>query len=196
MINKFRGDISLLQPGVEWLEDYTQKPVLGVLPYLQGLHLDAEDAITTVQVAVASEKVLRVIVPVLSRISNHTDYDALRLHPQIDLQFIGPGQVPPEADLIILPGSKNVRMDLQWLRDNHWPDVVSRHLRYGGKLIGICGGFQMLGQEIADPEGIEGAGRFVKRPGFVGVIHGVATAEKIATGEGDAFLQRGSRRGL
>jgi adenosylcobyric acid synthase len=156
VINKFRGDISLLQPGVEWLEDYTSKPVLGVLPYLHGLHLDAEDAITTGQVTAGSEKVLRVIVPVFSRISNHTDYDALRLHPQIDLQFIGPGQIPPEADLIILPGSKNVRMDLQWLQDNGWPDAISRHLRYGGKLIGICGGFQMLGQVIDDPEGIEG----------------------------------------
>lgn len=156
VINKFRGDISLLQPGVEWLEDYTNKPVLGVLPYLHGLHLDAEDAITTEQVTAANEQVLRVIVPVFSRISNHTDYDALRLHPQIDLQFIGPGKNPPDADLIILPGSKNVRMDLQWLRDNHWPEAMSRHLRYGGKLIGICGGFQMLGQEIDDPQGIEG----------------------------------------
>ncbi|CAA0102014.1 Cobyric acid synthase [Halioglobus japonicus] len=156
VINKFRGDVSLLQPGVDWLEDYTKKPVLGVLPYLHGLHLDAEDAITTVQIASDSENVLRVIVPVFSRISNHTDYDALRLHPQIDLQFIAQGQTPPAADLIILPGSKNVRMDMQWLRDNHWPEAIARHLRYGGKVIGICGGFQMLGQEISDPAGIEG----------------------------------------
>ena len=156
VINKFRGDISLLQPGIDWLEDYTGKPVLGVLPYLHGLHLDAEDAILTAQVAAESKSILRVIVPVFSRISNHTDFDALRLHPQVDLQFIGPGQIPPEADLIILPGSKNVRMDLQWLQDNRWFNVIARHLRYGGKLIGICGGFQMLGQDIADPEGIEG----------------------------------------
>lgn len=80
----------------------------------------------------------------------------LRLHPQIDLQFIGPGQNPPDADLIILPGSKNVRLDLQWLRDNHWPNAISRHLRYGGKLIGICAGFQMLGREVDDPAGVEG----------------------------------------
>ena len=157
VINKFRGDISLLQPGVDWLQDYTGKPVLGVLPYLHGLHLDAEDAITTGQVLSDTEKTLRVIVPVFSRISNHTDLDALRLHPQIDLQFIGPGQTPPAADLIILSGSKNVRMDLQWLHDNNWPDAIARHLRYGGKVIGICGGFQMLGRHIDDPEGIEGA---------------------------------------
>jgi adenosylcobyric acid synthase len=156
VINKFRGDIRLLQPGIEWLEEYTGKPVLGVLPYLHGLHLDSEDAITTAQELSAGEKTLRVIVPVFSRISNHTDFDALRLHPQVDLQFIGPGQTPPAADLIILPGSKNVRKDLQWLHDNQWPDAIARHLRYGGKLIGICGGFQMLGQRIDDPEGIEG----------------------------------------
>lgn len=157
VINKFRGDISLLQPGIEWLEEYTSKPVLGVLPYLQGLHLDAEDAITTAQLSSAAEQVLRVVVPVFPRISNHTDFDALRLHPQIDLQFIGPGQAPTAADLIILPGSKNVRMDLQWLHDNDWPDALRRHLRYGGKLIGICGGFQMLGRSVDDPLGIEGA---------------------------------------
>lgn len=156
VINKFRGDVSLLQPGLDWLENHTNKPVLGVLPYLHGLYLDAEDAVTTAQVCAESEQVLRVIVPVFSRISNHTDYDALRLHPQVDLQFIGPDQEPPAADLIILPGSKNVRKDMQWLLDNHWPEAISRHLRYGGKIIGICGGFQMLGQDIDDPHGIEG----------------------------------------
>ena len=156
VINKFRGDISLLQPGIDWLEDYTQKPVLGVLPYLHGLHLDAEDAITTAQADNDSGRLLRVIVPVFSRISNHTDFDALRLHPQVDLQFVGPDRSPPDADLIILPGSKNVRMDMQWLQDHHWPEAIARHLRYGGKLIGICGGFQMLGQRIADIGGVEG----------------------------------------
>lgn len=155
VINKFRGDISLLEPGNEWLEDFTGKPVLGVLPYLQGLHLDAEDAITTQQILEEGQQTLHVVVPVFSRISNHTDFDALRLHPQVDLQFVGPGQAPPNADLIILPGSKNVRRDLQWLRDNGWEDAIARHLRYGGKLLGICGGYQMLGQRIEDPQGVE-----------------------------------------
>ena len=155
VINKFRGDMSLLQPGIDWLESYTNKPVLGVLPWLQGLYLDAEDAITAEQVLSCDQQTLRVVVPVFSRISNHTDFDALRLHPQIDLQFIGPGQTPPRADLVILPGSKNVRMDLQWLRDNGWVEAINRHLRYGGKVLGICGGFQMLGHRIDDPQGVE-----------------------------------------
>lgn len=157
VINKFRGDIGLLQPGNDWLEEHTQKPVLGVLPYLQGLHLDEEDAIASQQVLDAGKSQLSVAVPVFSRISNHTDFDALRLHPQVNLQFVGPGQSMPSADLVILPGSKNVRRDLQWLRDNGWESAIQRHLRYGGKVLGICGGYQMLGTLVDDPLGIEEA---------------------------------------
>lgn len=156
VINRFRGDIALLQSGLDWLEERTGKPVLGVLPYLQGFHLEAEDAIATEQ-GDAEERQLKVVVPVISRISNHTDFDALRLHPQVDLQYVGAEQTVPAADLIILPGSKNTRQDLQWLRDNGWEQAIQKHLRYGGKVLGICGGFQMLGQRIDDPEGLEGA---------------------------------------
>jgi len=156
VINRFRGDIALLQSGLDWLEARTGKPVFGVLPYLQGLHLEAEDAIATDQIRSESDgPALVVQVPVLPRISNHTDLDALRLHPGVDLQWIGPGDRPGPADLIVLPGSKNVRADLAWLRDQGWPARIQRHLRYGGKLLGICGGYQMLGQSIADPAGIE-----------------------------------------
>ena len=156
VINRFRGDIGLLQSGLDWLEEYTGKPVFGVLPYLQGFHLEAEDAINTEQVSDNEGRSLKVIVPVLSRISNHTDFDPLRLHPQVDLQFIGPQQPVPDADLIIIPGTKSVRRDLQWLQEHGWITAINRHLRYGGKLLGICGGFQMLGQGIDDPLAIEG----------------------------------------
>ncbi len=159
IINRFRGDMTLLQSGLDWLEQYTGKPVLGVLPYLQGLHLEAEDALphTADFVIPSGQEYLRIIVPVLPRISNHTDFDPLRLHPQVHLQFIGPGETIPPADLIILPGSKSVRADLDWLREQGWELAIRRHLRYGGKLIGICGGFQMLGKLIHDPNGLEGA---------------------------------------
>ena len=155
VINRFRGDIALLQPGLDWLERRTGKPVLGVLPYLMDFHLEAEDAIDLRQSAKAAHT-LRVVVPALPRISNHTDFDPLRLHPQVDLRFVGPGQAIPGADLIILPGSKSVRADLAWLRENDWDAAIHRHLRYGGKVLGICGGLQMLGERIADPLGIEG----------------------------------------
>jgi adenosylcobyric acid synthase len=159
VINRFRGDIALLQSGLDWLEQETGKPVLGVLPYLHGLHIEAEDAVPREAIASSEDSAgkLRVIVPVLPRISNHTDFDALRLHPQVDFRFIGPdGPIPP-ADLIILPGSKSVRADLDFLRRQGWEAAILRHLRYGGKLLGICGGFQMLGRQLHDPQGLEGA---------------------------------------
>ncbi|NVZ95491.1 cobyric acid synthase [Pseudomonas sp. D6002] len=155
IINRFRGDIALLQPGLDWLEARTGKPVVGVLPYVMDLHLEAEDGIDQRQIDKAAQ-VLKVVVPVLPRISNHTDFDPLRLHPQVDLQFVGPGQAIPAADLIILPGSKSVRSDLAYLRANGWDTAVARHLRYGGKVLGICGGLQMLGEQVHDPLGLEG----------------------------------------
>ncbi|MDH4133980.1 MAG: cobyric acid synthase [Gammaproteobacteria bacterium] len=155
VINRFRGDINLLTPGIEWLEARTGKPVLGVLPYLHGLHLEAEDALA--RAPTGAGNALRVMVPALPRISNHTDFDPLRLHPQVDFRYIGPGEDIPGADLVILPGSKSVRADLDWLRANGWEEAIARHLRYGGRLLGICGGFQMLGRALHDPLGLEGA---------------------------------------
>ena len=154
VINRFRGDLALLESGLDWLERRTGKPVLGVLPYLHGLHLEAEDALCHSDVA--PEGQLRVIVAVLPRISNHTDFDPLRLHPRVAFRYVGPGEPIPPCDLIILPGSKSVRADLAWLRAQAWEQAILRHLRYGGKLIGLCGGFQMLGQAIHDPLGLEG----------------------------------------
>lgn len=156
VVNRFRGDLALLQPGLDWLEARTGKPVLGVLPYLHGLCLEAEDALPRSRDAKADAR-LRVAVPALPRISNHTDFDALRQHPQVECIYVGPGESPAPCDLIVLPGSKSTRADLAWLRANGWEDALARHLRYGGKVIGICGGLQMLGRAVHDPEGIEGA---------------------------------------
>ena len=247
IINRFRGDLALLQPGLDWLERRTGKPVLGVLPFLTGLVLEAEDGLarppsrsgpevsghaqdergatgvgdnqdttgsgmdqgatgsgedldatgtgrgvdrldpfidsTGTDLADRSQagagtrgsghsppgttgsqqptqnptpSSLRILVPSLPRLSNRTDFDALCLHPQVELDFIGPGRELPPADLIILPGSKSVRADLAWLRQQGWEAAIRRHLRYGGKVIGICGGYQMLGNQIHDPLGLEG----------------------------------------
>ncbi|WP_068635298.1 cobyric acid synthase [Thauera butanivorans] len=162
IINRFRGDIGLLQSGLDWLEARTGRKVFGVLPYLHGLFLDAEDALADGAADVRAEAgaegdTLRVVAPVYPRISNHTDLDALRLHPQVDFRWVGPGQAIPPADLIVLPGSKSVRSDLAWLREQGWEEAIRRHLRYGGKVVGICGGFQMLGRQLADPLGLEGS---------------------------------------
>lgn len=164
VINKFRGDVSLLQPGIDWIEAQTGKPVLGVVPFVPGLWLDAEDALPKHRSArVASDSddsddsdsTLRVVVPALPRISNHTDFDPLRAHPQVDFHFVRMGDAIPPADLVILPGSKSVQRDLHALRQHGWEPYLRRHLRYGGKVIGICGGLQMLGRELRDPLAIE-----------------------------------------
>ena len=157
VINRFRGDLKLLEPGLEWLEAHTGKPVFGVLPYLKGLRLDAEDGIARLPARAGEAPTFAVRVPVLPRIANHTDFDPLRAHPQIDFRYVQDASQVDRADLVILPGSKSVRADLEWLRQGGWPKYLERHLRYGGKLLGICGGLQMLGQRIADPLGIEGA---------------------------------------
>lgn len=153
VINRFRGDIGLLQGGLDWLEQYTNKPVLGVLPYLHDLALDAEDALN-VSNRVGEVK-LRVAVLVFPHISNHTDFDALRLNPNVDLCYVRHTESIGEVDLIILPGSKNVPGDLAFMHNEYWPAEIRRHLRYGGKVLGICGGMQMLGQWVNDPTGIE-----------------------------------------
>ncbi|MBI2308002.1 MAG: cobyric acid synthase [Rhodocyclales bacterium] len=155
VINRFRGDIKLLEPGLDWLEERTGKPVLGVLPYLHGLYLDAEDALPRGAEAKGETK-LKVVAPAYPRISNHNDLDPLRFHPDVDFRFVGPNETPSAADLIVLPGSKAVQADLAWLRAHGWEEAIQRHLRYGGKLVGICGGYQMLGRQLHDPLGLEG----------------------------------------
>jgi adenosylcobyric acid synthase len=159
VINRFRGDIALLEPGIAWLQQRVKKPMIGVLPYLHSLHLESEDSLSFNRHAVRQDEVqgdmLHIVIPRLPRLCNHTDFDPLALHEQVALHFVAAGETIPAADLIILPGSKNVRNDLSWLCDNGWHKIIQRHLRYGGKLLGICGGFQMLGQMIHDPDGIE-----------------------------------------
>lgn len=168
VINRFRGDIALLEPGLDWLTEHTGKPVFGVLPYLHGLVIDSEDSVSAAGTSEAGA--LKVVVPVLPRISNHNDFDPLRLHPGVDLVFVGPDELIPPADLVILPGSKSTRHDLQWLKQQGWPEAIQKHLRYGGKLLGICGGFQMLGLKVEDPEGLEGE---------VGTTNGLALFEMV-----------------
>ncbi len=155
VINRFRGDIALLEPGLRWLEARTGKPVLGVVGYLHGLFLDAEDAIATT-VETKPQARLKAVALATPRCSNHNDLDPLRLHPEVDFRWIGPGQAIPPCDLIVLPGSKVVQADLHWLRGQGWDTAIRRHLRYGGKLLGLCGGYQMLGRMIHDPHGVEG----------------------------------------
>jgi len=154
LINRFRGDASLLDSGLKWLEEKTTVPVLGVVPYLHDLHVESEDSVQFQQV-LDKKHSIKVVVIAYPRMSNHTDFDVLRLHPNIDCEYIRDPNKFTGADIIILPGSKHVRADLAWLNNEGWDTLISKHLRFQGKLIGICGGYQMLGKHIHDPLGIE-----------------------------------------
>ena len=161
VINRFRGDITLLEPGLTWLEQKTNKPVLGVLPYLHGLDISSEDALVTQQNNKQTKTKVKIVVLVYPRMSNHTDFDILRHHDELDCQFLFAKNPKikvriPSCDLIILPGSKSVIDDFKFLTNQGWHHDIAKHCRYGGKVIGICGGYQMLGREIMDPYNIEG----------------------------------------
>jgi len=156
VINRFRGDMALLQPGIDWLEQKTGKPVLAVLPYLHDFYLDAEDSVAINKYQNKGNDSFKIIVPQFPRISNHTDFDPLLLHPEINIQFEKDPANCTGADLIILAGSKSVQDDLNWFNEMGWDSFIKKHLRYGGKLIGICGGYQMLGMAIHDPDEVEG----------------------------------------
>jgi adenosylcobyric acid synthase len=189
VINKFRGDIALLQSGLDWLEKRTNKPVLGVLPYLIDLQLAEEDAIQASQTLDQSDIRLCIAVPVFSRISNHTDFDMLRAHPQIELRFVRQGQKIPPSDLIILPGSKHVRADLELLKQHNWDKDIAKHLRYGGKVLGICGGYQMLGRNIHDPNGIEGTIGSSEGLGYLPINTILQTEKQLTHSQGTLLLK-------
>ena len=157
-INKFRGDLSLLTPGVHMMEERLGKPCLGVIPYLPGLALEEEDSLGLPAVATrwrTAERRLRIAVIALPSFSNFTDFDSLRSEPSVDLLFCRSAVLLGDADVLILPGSKQTMSDLAWLQRNSLDQAIRNH---SGWVIGICGGMQMLGQAISDPSGIEQQG--------------------------------------
>lgn len=155
LINRFRGDVSLLDGTSAWLEKHCGVPALGIVPFLTDLELPEEDAPYRYAESTAGHSTLRVVCPMLPTASNLTDLDALRLEPGIEVLLIEHARDLRGADLVILPGSKAVTRDLEWLRARGFPDELQRHLRYGGRVLGICGGLQMLGERILDPHGLE-----------------------------------------
>jgi len=159
IINKFRGDPALFDAGREAITTFTGWPDLGLIPWLPAAaRLPAEDAVPlrAGKLGTAGGRV-RIAVPMLPRIANFDDFDPLLQEPEVALNFIPPGTaLPGDADLVILPGSKATLADLAFLRAEGWDLDLVTHLRRGGRVLGTCGGYQMLGRRIADPEGIEG----------------------------------------
>ena len=162
-INKFRGDLSLLEPGVRMMEERLGKPCLGVVPYLLGLALDEEDSVGLPPVSrigwpaneTSPDRRLRIAVVALPSFSNFTDFDSLLSEPSVDLLFCRSHEPLEHADVVILPGSKQTMSDLEWMRGQGLDRAVCLH---AGLVVGICGGMQMLGQELVDPDGIERQG--------------------------------------
>ena len=158
LINKFRGDVSLFDDGLKAITDHTGWPSFGVVPYLTcAQRLPPEDSVMLERMAERSGPGLKIAVPVLSRIANFDDLDPLRAEPSVNLVFIRPGQrLPADAKLIVIPGSKSTIHDLEAFRNNGWDVDLHRHRAGGGHVVGICGGYQMLGNLLRDPDGIEG----------------------------------------
>ncbi len=158
IVNKFRGDAALFGGGMRIIEEHTGWTGYGIVPFLPGMtHLPAEDAVVLDGPRAGEGARYVVVVPMLSRIANFDDADPLRLHPEIELRFIPPGRaMPSEADLVIIPGTKSTIADLRFLRAQGWDRQIAAHHRSGKPVIGLCGGYQMLGRSVADPEGVEG----------------------------------------
>jgi len=159
LINKFRGDPSLFDAGRAEIAARTGWPDLGMVPWLGAARgLPAEDAVVLDRNAHrASGRRVKIVVLLLSRIANFDDFDPLKAEPEVDFQFLPPGQaLPGDADLVILPGTKATLADLAFLRAQGWDVDIAAHVRRGGRVLGVCGGFQMLGRRISDPYGVEG----------------------------------------
>lgn len=157
VINKFRGDVDILKPGLTMIEDITKVPVVGVVPYLN-VALDDEDSLSQrlEQKAVAAQVDIAVIR--LPKISNFTDFNPLEYIPGVSVRYVTSVRELAVPDLIILPGTKNTMADLQWLRESGLEAAIQKHAAKGGAVLGICGGYQMLGQTLSDPGGVEQGG--------------------------------------
>ncbi|MDT8316392.1 MAG: cobyric acid synthase [bacterium] len=161
IINKFRGDISLLKPGLDFLEERTGLPVLGVIPYFRDIYIQEEDSVNLESLSPSSSGgagKIRVALLYLPHISNFTDFDPLEREEDVDLRYVRQGERIGDADIIIIPGSKSTISDLGYLRKAGYADEIRKHVERGGRLIGICGGYQMLGESISDPCRVEAGG--------------------------------------
>ncbi|MEK7773192.1 MAG: cobyric acid synthase, partial [Deltaproteobacteria bacterium] len=169
LINKFRGDAGLLTPAIDYLERRAGLPVLGVIPYLKDISLPDEDGVTldAGKKAGAIPSEIEIAVVKLPRISNFTDFDPLKGSPGVAVHFVESPEDITGADMVIIPGTKNTLEDLVWLKDRGFEEALRRYRGRGGFLAGICGGFQMLGACVKDPNGVESGLKAVSGLGLI-----------------------------
>ncbi len=169
IINKFRGDVTILQPALDFLEEKTGKPVLGVIPYLPDLGIEDEDSVSLddKQVKDKSKAPIKMAVIQTPKISNFTDFDALSKEDDVELYYVKEGESIGKPDLILLPGSKNTTEDMLYLRRSGMEKQLNEAKNAGIPIIGICGGYQMLGEKISDPLHTESDNDSVEGLGFL-----------------------------
>ncbi len=189
IVNRMRGDPALFAEGLRFIAARTGWPSLGLVPHFPLLaRLPAEDSLDLAETAQARRRggraEVRIVVPHLPCIANFDDLDPLAAEPAVALELVRPGRPLPEADLVILPGSKATRADLAALRAEGWDIDLAAHHRRGGRILGICGGFQMLGEAIADPLGLEGEAGTSTGLGFLPLTTTLGPAKRLAEVEG------------
>lgn len=175
VINKFRGDITLLQPALDFIEEKTGKPILGVIPSIENLDIDEEDSVVLDSKKSSRNKDLEIVVLQTPKISNFTDFDALAYEPDVSLRFVKQGDAIGNPDLIIIPGSKNTIADLDYLYAQGFVEDILGLVEKGTPVLGICGGYQMLGKKIMDPYHIEGDKEEING---IGILRSHTTMEK------------------
>lgn len=192
IINRFRGDPKLFGEGVAFLEERSGIPVLGVVPYIPQIGIASEDAVVldtpNFDVSGKARKKVRIAVVHLPHISNFTDFSPLENHPHVSLQYI---KVPFKDDLydaVILPGTKNVRGDLKWLRNSGFASMITKHAASGKTIVGICGGYQMIGGVISDSHGIEGPPGTSMGLGLLSVDTELNTQKKLIRRVGESMV--------
>jgi adenosylcobyric acid synthase len=171
IINKFHGDVSLFSQGIAAIERLTGRPCLGVVPhYPDAVRLPAEDAVALEEASASGLGDTVIAVLRLSRIANFDDLDPLKIEPEVSLVMVQPGTaIPGNARLVIVPGTKATIADLAYLREQGWDIDIAAHVRRGGHVLGLCGGYQMLGRAIHDPQGLEGPAGSAPGLGFLDV---------------------------
>lgn len=195
VINKFRGDVTLLQPAIEFLEKKTGKPVLGIIPHIEQLGIDDEDSVSLEEKqSMPSSGDIRIAVIQTPKISNFTDFDCLAGEQDVSLYYVQDAQSLGTPDLILLPGSKNTTEDMLYIRNSGLEQQIKAAVERGTPLIGICGGYQMLGEEICDPHHTESSHDAVRGLGLLGMktIFAAAklTSQVTAECSGLRFLQQ------
>ena len=189
IVNKFRGDASLFEGGMRTIAERTGWRAFGIAPFFPAAaRLPAEDAFGLGEAKARPEALLTIAVPMLARIANFDDFDPLKLEPSVRLVFVPAGEPIPVSDLVILPGSKATIADLAFFREQGWDIDLLAHVRRGGRVLGICGGYQMLGCRVADPDGVEGTAGAVEALGLLDVETVLAGEKTLRRVEGECLV--------